>query len=75
MKSTKFMQKDGESLFDAWERYIILLRLCPFRELEKLLVFHTFNNGLIYSTRMALDTAAGGAFMNIPEDVATNLIE
>ena len=37
-----FKQKDNESLFDAWERYKDLMRLCPHHGLEKWLIIHTF---------------------------------
>lgn len=42
---------------------------------DKWLVKHTFYNGLLYYTRMALDAAVGGALMNSPQDVGYNLIE
>lgn len=35
----------------------------------------TLYNGLIYSTRMTLDTIVDGVLMNNPQDVAYNLIE
>ena len=31
---TRFNQKDGESLYDAWERFKEMLRLCPHHGLE-----------------------------------------
>jgi len=45
---TRFNQKDGESLYDAWERFKEMLRLCPHHGLEKWLIVHTFYNGLSY---------------------------
>ena len=61
---TWFNQKDGESLYDAWERFKEMLRLCPHHGLEKWLIVHTFYNGLSYTTKMTVDAAAGGALMN-----------
>lgn len=72
---TCFRQKDGESLFEAWERYKDLLRACPHHGLEKWLIIHTFYNGLLYNTRMTIDAAAGGALMNKPFAEAWGLIE
>jgi len=34
-KLYQFTQKDGESLYDAWERFKEMLRLCPHHGLEK----------------------------------------
>ena len=77
---TRFTQKDGESLYDAWERFKEMLRLCPHHGLEKWLIVHTFYNGLLYATKMSVDAAAGGALMNknftetyaLIEDMAQN---
>lgn len=70
-----FRQEEGESLFDAWEHFKDLLRICPFHGLEKWMIIHTFYNGLLYSTRMTLDAAPSRALMNSTQDVAYNLIE
>jgi len=72
---TYFRQRDGESLFEAWERYKDLLRACPHHGLEKWLIIHTFYNGLLYNTRMTIDAAARGALMNKPFTEAWGLIE
>jgi len=72
---TCFRQKDGESLFEAWERYKDLLRACLHHGLEKWLIIHTFYNGLLYNTKMTIDAAAGGALMNKPFAEAWGLIE
>jgi hypothetical protein len=72
---TCFRQKDGESHFEAWERYKDLLRAFPHHGLEKWLIIHTFYNGLLYNTRMTIDAAAGGALMNKSFDEAWGLIE
>ncbi|XP_020266822.1 uncharacterized protein LOC109842344 [Asparagus officinalis] len=72
---TSFVQKEGESLYEAWERYKELLRMCPHHGLEKWLIVHTFYNGLTYNTRMTVDAATGGALMNKTIDEAYTLIE
>ncbi|XP_020256161.1 uncharacterized protein LOC109833032 [Asparagus officinalis] len=72
---TSFVQKEGESLYEAWERYKELLSMCPHHGLEKWLIVHTFYNGLTYNTRMTVDAAAGGALMNKTIDEAYTLIE
>jgi hypothetical protein len=72
---TRFNQKDGESLYDAWERFKEMLRLCPHHGLEKWLIVHTFYNGLSYTTKMSVDAAAGGALMNKNYTEAYALIE
>jgi hypothetical protein len=41
-KLYQFTQKEGESLYDAWERFKEMLRLCPHHGLEKWLIIHTF---------------------------------
>ena len=69
---TCFRQKDGESLFEVWERY---KDLCPHHGLEKWLIIHTFYNGLLYNTRMTIDATAGGALMNKPFTEAWGLIK
>ena len=70
-----FRQKDNESLFDAWERYKDMLRLCPHHGLEEWLIIHTFYNGLLYNTRLTIDAAAGGALMDKSYVAAYALIE
>src|ERR1044072_6486834 len=70
-----FRQKDNESLFEAWERYKDMLRLCPHHGLEEWLIIHTFYNGLLYNTRLTIDAAAGGALMDKPYADANQLIE
>jgi len=61
---TRFTQKDRESLYDVWERFKEMLRLCPHDSLEKWLLIHTFYNGLLYTTKIYVDVAASGALMN-----------
>ena len=52
-----------------------MLRLCPHHGLEKWLIIHTFYNGLLFTTKMNVDAAAGGALMNKTYTGAYALIE
>ncbi|CAJ2627735.1 unnamed protein product [Trifolium pratense] len=70
-----FRQRDNESLFEAWERYKEMIRICPHHGLENWLIIHTFYNGLLYNTKMTIDAAAGGALMDKPYNQAYQLIE
>ncbi|XP_020245172.1 uncharacterized protein LOC109823298 [Asparagus officinalis] len=72
---TTFTQKEGESLYDAWERYKDLLRMCPHHGLEDWHIIHTFYNGLLYNTRMTVDATAGGSLMNKSVRDAKQVIE
>lgn len=70
-----FRQKDNESLFEAWERYKDMLRLCPYHGLEQWLIIHTFYNSLLYNTKLNLDAVAGGDLIDKPYEEAYQLIE
>ncbi|XP_062116773.1 uncharacterized protein LOC133830740 [Humulus lupulus] len=59
-----FYQNEGESLYDAWERFKDLLRKCPHHGIEKWMLVHNFYNGLCGTTRTIIDAVAGGAFMS-----------
>jgi len=52
-----------------------MLRLFPHHGLEKWLIIHTFYNGLLYTTKMIVDAAAGGALMNKTYTATYALIE
>ncbi|XP_062085912.1 uncharacterized protein LOC133792019 [Humulus lupulus] len=75
-----FYQVEGESLYDACERFKELLRRCPHHGIDKWMLVHNFYNGLCTTTRTIIDAAAGGAFMSksanetyeLLEDMATN---
>ena len=71
----QFSQKDGESLYDVWERFKEMLRLFPHHGLEEWLIIHTFYNGLLYTTKTYVDAAAGGALMNKTYTTTYALIE
>jgi len=66
---------DGESLFEVWERYKELIRACSYHRLEKWLIIHTFDNRLLYNTRMTINVVAEGALMYNPLNDVYALIE
>ncbi|CAM8893383.1 unnamed protein product [Rhodiola kirilowii] len=70
-----FVQMDGETLYEAWERYKEYQRLCPHHNLDDLLLFHTFYQGVDGNSRLALDTASGGAIMDLAPHEAFAVIE
>ncbi|XP_010667902.1 uncharacterized protein LOC104884899 [Beta vulgaris subsp. vulgaris] len=81
-KTTKFrnditssVQYDGESLYEAWERFKDLQRKCPHHGVLDLLLVQTFYNGLNESVRITKNAAAGGAIMGKTTEVANRLLE
>ncbi|KAL2243373.1 uncharacterized protein LOC105157605 [Sesamum indicum] len=70
-----FVQKEDESLRDAWERFNKLLRFCPNHGFEKWLLLHSFYDGLTYDTKMLVNAASGGAFMDKTVTDGYSLIE
>ncbi|CAM8990979.1 unnamed protein product [Rhodiola kirilowii] len=72
---TNFVQMDGETLYEAWERYKEYQRLCPHHNLDDLLLFHTFYQGVDGNSRLALDTASGRAIMDLAPHEAFAVIE
>ncbi|XP_057532921.1 uncharacterized protein LOC130810813 [Amaranthus tricolor] len=58
-----FKQKDGESLYDIWERFKSLIRKCPHHGLPDWMVIETVYNALRHEIQTSLDAAARGNFM------------
>ncbi|XP_057518484.1 uncharacterized protein LOC130799406 [Amaranthus tricolor] len=73
-------QKDGESIYDAWERFKSLIRKCPDHGLPDWMVIETVYNALRHEIQTSLDAAGGGNFMmktltqakKILDDMASN---
>nr|GEZ13772.1 reverse transcriptase domain-containing protein [Tanacetum cinerariifolium] len=64
-----FLQKPNETFNEAWERFKNLLRQCPHHGFTKLHQLDTFYNALKPNDQDALDSAAGGNFLDkIPRD-------
>nr|GFA30949.1 reverse transcriptase domain-containing protein [Tanacetum cinerariifolium] len=66
---TNFLQKPNETFNEAWERFKDLLRQCPHHSFSELHQLDTFYNVLNQNDQDALDSAAGGNFLDkIPRE-------
>nr|GEV10911.1 reverse transcriptase domain-containing protein [Tanacetum cinerariifolium] len=63
---TNFRQRPDESLFEAWERYKLLIDRCPNHNMLLITQIDTFYNGLTLRHRDTINAAAGGTFMKRP---------
>ncbi|GJZ16997.1 reverse transcriptase domain-containing protein [Tanacetum coccineum] len=63
-KITNFFQEPNETFNEAWERFKGLLRQCPHHGFSKLHQLDTFYNSLNSNDQDALDSAAGGNFLD-----------
>ncbi|CAJ2663170.1 unnamed protein product [Trifolium pratense] len=72
---TNFEQGDFESLYDAWERFKLLLKKCPDHGVDNLAQMQYFTQGLRAQTRMLLDVSAGGSMNNKVANEAKELVE
>ncbi|GJW17277.1 reverse transcriptase domain-containing protein [Tanacetum coccineum] len=64
-----FLQKPNETFNEAWERFKGLLRQCPHHGFSELHQLDTFYNSLNTNDQDALDSAAGGNFLDkMPRD-------
>ncbi|GKB95474.1 reverse transcriptase domain-containing protein [Tanacetum coccineum] len=68
-KITNFFQEPNETFNEAWERFKGLLRQCPHHGFLELHQLDTFYNSLNSNDQDALDSAAGGNFLDkIPQE-------
>nr|GFC82403.1 reverse transcriptase domain-containing protein [Tanacetum cinerariifolium] len=68
-KITNFLQKSNETFNEAWERFKDLLRQCPHHGFSELHQLDTFYNALNPNDQDALDSVAGGNFLDkIPRE-------
>nr|GEZ92099.1 reverse transcriptase domain-containing protein [Tanacetum cinerariifolium] len=68
-KIINFLQKPNETFNEAWERFKDLLRQCPHHGFSELHQLDTFYNALNTNDHDALDSAAGGNFLDkIPRE-------
>jgi len=72
---TTFAQRDDGVLYEWWEQFKDLLRLCFHHELQKWMIMQTFYNGVTQLVRFVTAAATGGTLMDKKEDKAINLIE
>ena len=70
-----FKRKEGEFLYNAWERYKQLLRRCPMHGIEHMIQMDIFYHAMNYTSKVTLDPASGGAFRRKSAEEATQLIE
>ncbi|GKB05236.1 reverse transcriptase domain-containing protein, partial [Tanacetum coccineum] len=63
-KITNFFQEPNETFNEAWERFKGLLRQCPHHGFSELNQLDTFYNSLNSNDQDALDSAAGGNFLD-----------
>ncbi|QHN86618.1 uncharacterized protein LOC110263426 [Arachis ipaensis] len=56
-----FRQQDGETLYEAWERYKDLTRKCPPDMFNEWVQLHILYEGLSYESKNALDHSSGGS--------------
>ncbi|GJZ29212.1 reverse transcriptase domain-containing protein, partial [Tanacetum coccineum] len=69
-KITNFFQEPNETFNEAWERFKRLLRQCPHHGFSELHQLDTFYNSLNSNDQDALDSAAGGNFLDkMPQEV------
>ncbi|XP_027368307.1 uncharacterized protein LOC113874269 [Abrus precatorius] len=72
---TSFMQQEGETLYEAWERYKELLRRCPYHCIPEWMQLETFYNGMNPATRNMIDAAAGGSLNTKSLEEAQGIID
>nr|GEW78977.1 hypothetical protein [Tanacetum cinerariifolium] len=66
---TNFLQKPKETFNEAWDHFKDLLRQCPHHGFSELYQLDTFYNALNPNDQDALDSAAGGNFLDkIPRE-------
>nr|GEX20186.1 reverse transcriptase domain-containing protein [Tanacetum cinerariifolium] len=61
---TNFLQKPNETFNEAWERFKDLLRQCPHHGFSELHQLDTLYNALNPNDQDAIDSAAGGNFLD-----------
>lgn len=54
-----FRQKGEENLYQAWNRFKLMLMSCPYHHQANEVLVHTFIKGLESNTKILLDSAAG----------------
>ncbi|GJT59231.1 reverse transcriptase domain-containing protein [Tanacetum coccineum] len=72
---TNFHQEPDESLFEAWERYKLLIDRCPNHNMLPVTQIDTFYNRLTLIHRDTINAAVGGTFMKRRPEECYDLIE
>ncbi|CAH9114515.1 unnamed protein product [Cuscuta epithymum] len=71
----EFKQGSLETLAEAWKRFKVLRRACPQGKMTDCEVLSCFYSGLNNEGKMMLDASGGGAFPQLPSEVAEELVE
>ena len=74
-KITSFHKLQDESLYDAWERFMELLKRCPHHGIPCCIQLETFYNGLNPSTRLMVDASANWALLSKSYNEAYEILE
>ena len=72
---SNFCQYEGETFYEARERFKDLLRKCPHHSFTKWMQVHHFYNGLSAPTRTLIDALAEGAIMGKNEVEAYQILQ
>ena len=70
-----FKQTHDENLIPAIDRFLKLLRDCPFHNLSDCVLLHIFYGGLNDSSRINLDIRCDGSFYDKPFEESWNLLK
>ncbi|XP_060177854.1 uncharacterized protein LOC132607793 [Lycium barbarum] len=70
-----FMHKNGENLYQAWERFKGLLRDCPHHHQTNEVLAHTFIEILDAQHKSSLNTAAGGQALDLSYEELFTLLK
>ncbi|XP_070049965.1 uncharacterized protein [Nicotiana tomentosiformis] len=71
-----FCQKENETVFEACERFKVIVRRCQHSRIELWMQLQDFWDGLTAASRRTLSNAVGGPFMKkAPEEIVTILDE
>ncbi|CAM8987893.1 unnamed protein product [Rhodiola kirilowii] len=74
-KIISFRSIDGETLYDSWERYKELTRMCPHHNLEQWQIIDTFYQGIDQGMRTLINQAACGGLNQVPLEDTYEIIE
>ena len=70
-----FKQEKYESLYNAWERYKRLLKICPMNGIDLTTHMDIFYHAMNYTSKGIIDAAYCGAFKRKIAEKANQLIE
>ncbi|KAL4293219.1 hypothetical protein AHAS_Ahas18G0106200 [Arachis hypogaea] len=57
------MQRDGEILYEYWERFKKLLESCPLHRINDLVLISYFCQGLVPQDKLLIDASTGGSLI------------